>query len=75
MVAMEALLSTTSVLEGWKTFNHFQSPDPLNIPKFIIIKTRKSRQGDFKKTPQKQRSSLPINGLPSSVTRIRIKDS
>lgn len=42
-VAMEALLSTTLVLEGWKTFNHFESPDLLNIPKFIIIRMRKRR--------------------------------
>lgn len=60
LVAMEALLSTTSVLEGWKTFNHFESPDLLNIPKFIIIRMRKRRdpQGDF----QKQCSPLPANG-------------
>lgn len=41
LVAMEALLSPTSVLEGWKTFNHFKSPDPVNIPKFITIRMRK----------------------------------
>lgn len=44
LVATEVLLSTTSVREGWKTFNHFKSPDLLNIPKFIVIRMRKKRQ-------------------------------
>lgn len=50
LVAMEALLSTTSVFEGWK----HSTIDLLNIPKFIIIRMKKRRdpQGDFKKTMQ-----------------------
>ena len=47
LVAMEALLSPTSVL-GWKTFN--QSPDLLSIPKFIKIRIRRRQTRWFQKT-------------------------
>lgn len=50
LVAMEAFLSTTSVVEGWKTFNHFKSPDLLSIPKFIIMRMRKWQTRWFQKT-------------------------
>lgn len=49
LVAMEALLSPTSLLEGWKTFNHFKSPDAVNIPKFITIRMRKRQTRWFQK--------------------------
>lgn len=48
LVAMEALLSPTSVLEGWKTFN--QSPDLLSIPKFIKIRIRRRQTRWSQKT-------------------------
>lgn len=41
LVAMEALLSPTWLLEGWKTFNQLESLDLLNIPKLITINMRK----------------------------------